>query len=481
MNNEHMENVVKITIGLLFLASVYFIYTAFIEEKNSSFANRPSSMPSAQNRLFNQILDEPLRNFYINTSHNSYLADNQVGGISSHGNTLSSLYSGARCIELDLRFPKDKVQQLANVPVVAHKGADHKMSVFEDHCIAIRDFAFALTNDPLIIYLEIDHADKQQYMQNIASLIRRYWGDRLYDYTFDKYYSKNSFSNDEFNRYLPNAPLRNLLGKICVVINFYNMNIGQEIGKNYRLGLKNRNEILAPVVHATTDEDKAGWFGRGNIMFGQPSSDPPIHSFFSFGRVYPANLLRSDNYNMAPFVQNGYSLIAFNLSYRDKFLPHYRQMFQVENIIPKFWYVNSNGNWDKAYNYNPGDNIQYVAYKNRQFFGAKNETQRIVQGCAYSNECKWIVNNWTLSMQNDGNLVMYKDGKPTWHTNTSGNPNAILVMQLDGNMVIYNQNRQAIWSSGTFGFGTTGVEMQVDGRLLMIARNKNQSNKTIKK
>lgn len=465
---DSLDNKKKIQIfsALFALAIAYVIYIIFIADKNSGFANRPSSMPNAQNRLFNQILDEPLRNFYINTSHNSYLADNQVAGVSSKNNTLSALYSGARCIELDLRYPKDKFQQTANLPMVAHKGVDIKMSTFEEHCQAVRDFAFVLTSDPLIIYLEIDDADKKEYMQNIANLIQRYWGNRLYDYTFSK------FGNGDFNSYFPNAPLRNLLGKICIVVNYFNMNIGN--------GLKHRNEILGPFIHATTDEPDGGWFDRGNIMYGQSSNKKPVSSFFSFARVYPANLLRSDNYDMTPFIESGYSLIAFNLSFRDQYLKQNSEMFRVENIIPKFWYVNSNGNWEKASVYKR-DSDSYVRYRNKTMSGAKNVRQRIVQGCAYSNECKWVVNDWTLNIQNDGNLVMYRGGKPTWSTGTHGNPNAVLVMQMDGNLVIYNQNNSPIWHTSTHGFATTGVEMQVDGRLLMLARDFNDRNKTIKK
>lgn len=55
-------------------------------------------------------------------------------------------------------------------------------------------------------------------------------------------------------------------------------------------------------------------------------------------------------------------------------------------------------------------------------------------------------------MQPDGNLVAYaRNGSPLWASGTSGNPGAHLVLQTDGNAVIYSTNGTALWSSGTAG------------------------------
>jgi len=85
-----------------------------------------------------------------------------------------------------------------------------------------------------------------------------------------------------------------------------------------------------------------------------------------------------------------------------------------------------------------------------------------------------------FAMQDDGNLVLYKDGKPVWSTNTyqakacklemqnDGNlvvtslstgkpvwasktvsPGAFLTIQNDGNAVIYDKFLKAIWATGT--------------------------------
>lgn len=57
-----------------------------------------------------------------------------------------------------------------------------------------------------------------------------------------------------------------------------------------------------------------------------------------------------------------------------------------------------------------------------------------------------------LVMQGDGNLVVYgPNAAPVWYTSTSGNPGAQLIMQNDGNLVVYAVDGRALWSSGTYG------------------------------
>ncbi len=54
-----------------------------------------------------------------------------------------------------------------------------------------------------------------------------------------------------------------------------------------------------------------------------------------------------------------------------------------------------------------------------------------------------------LLMQQDGNLVLYHNGKARWSTGTNGNPGAYFVMQNDGNAVVYSQNNKPLWSTHT--------------------------------
>ncbi|GGP93729.1 hypothetical protein GCM10010278_84690 [Streptomyces melanogenes] len=53
-----------------------------------------------------------------------------------------------------------------------------------------------------------------------------------------------------------------------------------------------------------------------------------------------------------------------------------------------------------------------------------------------------------VDMQEDGNFVLYDaGGTPLWHTGTYGNPGAFLVLQDDGNLVIYSADGAPLWSA----------------------------------
>lgn len=51
-------------------------------------------------------------------------------------------------------------------------------------------------------------------------------------------------------------------------------------------------------------------------------------------------------------------------------------------------------------------------------------------------------------VQKDGNFVLYTSDKPVWHTDTKGKKNVRLVLQDDRNLVLYSGD-DAVWSSKT--------------------------------
>lgn len=56
---------------------------------------------------------------------------------------------------------------------------------------------------------------------------------------------------------------------------------------------------------------------------------------------------------------------------------------------------------------------------------------------------------YTLTMQKDGNLVLYSPNRALWQAGTSGNPLSRLAVQPDGNMVVYDMNGRPLWYTGT--------------------------------
>lgn len=56
---------------------------------------------------------------------------------------------------------------------------------------------------------------------------------------------------------------------------------------------------------------------------------------------------------------------------------------------------------------------------------------------------------YTLTMQRDGNLVLYSPSRALWQAGTGGNPLSRLAVQPDGNMVVYDMNQRPLWWTGT--------------------------------
>lgn len=79
---------------------------------------------------------------------------------------------------------------------------------------------------------------------------------------------------------------------------------------------------------------------------------------------------------------------------------------------------------------------------------------------------------YVLVMQDDGNLVLYKDGnQPLWSTRTAGTDCRTAVMQSDGNFVVYHVNGSPGWASNTAGKPGCFIVMQNDGNLVIYQPN----------
>jgi hypothetical protein len=56
--------------------------------------------------------------------------------------------------------------------------------------------------------------------------------------------------------------------------------------------------------------------------------------------------------------------------------------------------------------------------------------------------------DWAV-LQEDGNFVIYGEGRALWHSHTHGNPGAYLVLQDDRSVVIYNPEGRPLWDTKT--------------------------------
>ncbi len=80
-----------------------------------------------------------------------------------------------------------------------------------------------------------------------------------------------------------------------------------------------------------------------------------------------------------------------------------------------------------------------------------------------------IDSRFTLTMQTDGNLVLYDNlNRALWHTNTAGRPYITrCIMQNDGNLVLYDNSLVPYWATNTHMYPGSYLRLQDDGNLVI--------------
>ena len=76
---------------------------------------------------------------------------------------------------------------------------------------------------------------------------------------------------------------------------------------------------------------------------------------------------------------------------------------------------------------------------------------------------------FTLTMQSDGNLVLYQGSTALWATNTVNSGATKAIMQGDGNFVLYTAAGKPVWASNTAGNAGARLVAQNDGNLVIVA------------
>lgn len=130
------------------------------------FLNQEGTMFNPAHIDLYQDMQQPLNHYFISSSHNTYLMEDQLKGPSSTEAYIKALMKGCRCVELDIWDGAN------GQPVIYHGHTLTSKVPFKDVIKAIKDYAFKTSPYPVILSLE-NHCslEQQKIMANHLTTI----------------------------------------------------------------------------------------------------------------------------------------------------------------------------------------------------------------------------------------------------------------------------------------------------------------------
>jgi hypothetical protein len=279
-----------LVILVIFLISIILFYTIFLYRyfyviynlsKNRHIKSLEESRP--------HLLDKPLNEFYINSSHNSYLNYFQHVSYVRPRTLTNILKQGARCIELD-------ISHINNKPIVAHGTKDFITTTYaslESFVDVIVKDGFN-TSDPLILFCEIYNPENEILLNNIKKIFI----DKLSNRIAKLHYNEN---------YIADKPIKLFLNKIII--------------------FSNNSQILSDISYPTNnyinreDNNDSVKIIKSTNQLGRIYKHESIYSFLSF------------NIDFEPLFKNKYNMVTMNYQMSDKLLYDYLKFFEHYNFI----------------------------------------------------------------------------------------------------------------------------------------------------
>lgn len=288
-------NIILIILSIIFLLILlFFLFNNRSYTCIKKILNKKHKLNKKRIEDIPELLNKPLKEFYINSSHNSYISNIQNGSIIFKHTVGNVLKMGARCIEID-------IHDIDGEPVVAHGNSSIITSTYlslESVLDEIVNDGFK-TSDPLILYLEILNRNPD-VMIKINKLLKEKFKDRRLD---DKY--RMSYNGVD-KKDLINTPIKELLNKI-IIVNASSSNIG--------------------LTDVLDDSSK---------FINNSTTDTLNYTNDSIRRMYMEGSflsMMSNNFNPSPYWEKRTNMVVMNFNSYEPYLYKNLKMFEKCNFI----------------------------------------------------------------------------------------------------------------------------------------------------
>ncbi|OMJ29222.1 1-phosphatidylinositol 4,5-bisphosphate phosphodiesterase 1 [Smittium culicis] len=313
---EFIIKVQKENLDDLYIQSLFDLYSSNPESMtNNEFLKY---FKSAQNKIVYESgksnkpidMDRPLNEYFIASSHNTYLLGSQIIGVSSIEGYARALLKGCRCIEIDCWDGP------LGEPVVCHGRTLTSRISFKDAIKKIKKYSFIKSPYPVILSLEIRCGVQQQSI--LSSILKSVLGDQLITKRIKSSLSIPS-PNELKNKFLVKTKVVLPLSKSTQPHKCHNQSkISKDLSelavyfKAVHFEDLNSDELLPGAIVSISETAAEQLLAKKR----QTLTENCVNNFI---RIYPSfSRINSTNFNPINFWNCGVQMVALNYQTYDK-------------------------------------------------------------------------------------------------------------------------------------------------------------------